>query len=116
MHENERDRIIAELTEQGAELLAATRRERDRRRAAGEDVASLDAFLVEAERIAEAVGSADVFAAIWAVIRRHGPGPYPPDELAVIAGRDPAAVRRVLAEMEAEGLARHPDVDDQTDT
>ncbi len=116
MDEAERDRIVAELAEQATDLLAAARRERDSRRAAGEDVAWLDRFLADAEQLAAATEDADVFAAIWSVIRRHGPGPYPADELATIAARAPDAVRRVLTDMEAEGLARRAGPDEQPTT
>ncbi|GAB2763874.1 hypothetical protein GCM10027174_45640 [Salinifilum aidingensis] len=47
--------------------------------------------------------------AIRAVIDRHGPGPYPPDELATIAGIDDAdRLARVLNRLVAEGLADPP--------
>jgi hypothetical protein len=43
------------------------------------------------------------------VIARHGPaGPWPADELAVIAEHNADSVRRVLDQMVTEGLATPP--------
>ncbi|MEU7899877.1 hypothetical protein AB0B45_44420 [Nonomuraea sp. NPDC049152] len=99
--EAERKRHLTEVTANAAELLAHARRDRVRRARAGEDVAWLD----EVVRALEPLGDLATFGAILAVVDRHGAGPYPAEELAAIAGADVDSVRRVLAQMTAEGLA-----------
>jgi hypothetical protein len=111
MDEAERDRLTAKVSTDAAELLATARRERDRRQAAGQDVAWLDHALREWEPLAAQTHDLDAVLAIRAVIDRHGAGPYPAAELAAIAGVTAEDVRRVLAHMVDEGLATHPPPD-----
>jgi hypothetical protein len=66
-------------------LTGSLRRERDRCQAAGADTAWIDQILGELEPL---TADLDAAQAIRAVIERHGPGPYPADELATIAGID----------------------------
>lgn len=109
MDEAERGRIIAQVAVQAAELLAKTRIERERRAAAGEDTSWLNQLLHELEPITEQIHDADVFRAIRRVVEQHGVGPYPADELAIIAGVSPEDVLRVSEQMVAEGLASPAD-------
>lgn len=91
--------------DQITELVVSLRRERDQRRAAGADTGWMDQVLGELEPLTEDL---DVVEAIHAVIERHGPGPYPADELAIIAGVDADKARRFLAWMVTAGLAEPP--------
>ncbi|MFD8497963.1 hypothetical protein [Amycolatopsis sp. NPDC059657] len=109
MDEPERDRLIAHVAAQAAELLANTRIERARRVAAGEDTSWLDQLLRELEPITKEIHDADVFQAIRRVVEQHGAGPYPADELAIIAGMSTEDVLRVSQQMVAEGLASPAD-------
>jgi hypothetical protein len=106
--EAERDRLLAEVATDAAELAATIRRERNRRRAAGEDVAWFDHVLHDLDPLAVRTHDLEVLRAIRAATERHGPGPWPPEELATIAGCDVGSVRRVLSQMVADGLATPP--------
>jgi hypothetical protein len=88
------------------ELVASLRRERDWRRATGADTAWIDQMLAELEAL---TADLDAAQAIRAVIARHGPGPYPADELATIANVDADETRRALAQLVTIGLAEPPD-------
>lgn len=103
--ESDQDRLIAKTATDTAELLAMMRRERDRRRAAGQDTTWLDQAVPELEALVERANDLEVINAIKAVIARHGPRPYPPEELATIAGVDTDSVRRALVELVTAGLA-----------
>jgi hypothetical protein len=103
--EAERQRLLAKAAVDTAELLANVRRERDCRRAAGEDTAWLDKVLSDLEPLAGQARDLEVFQAIRAVVERHGTGPYPVEDLAAIAGADPGDMRRLLSQMVTEGLA-----------
>jgi hypothetical protein len=103
-----RKQLIAQVATDAADLLANTRRERDRRRSTGEDTAWLDTVLRELEPLVEQTHDLDVVQAIHAAIDRHSSGPYPADELATIAGVA-ADARCVLKQMAAEGLATRQD-------
>lgn len=92
-----------------ADLVAQTRRERDQRARRGQDVGWLDRVLAESEPVAEQTHDLEIATAIRRVVERHGPGPYPPHELATIAGVDADELRRVLDRLVAEGLAMPPD-------
>lgn len=105
MDESERDRLIAKVAGDADQLLANVRSERDRRQAAGANTTWLDQVLRELKPLGEQTQDLEIFQAIRAVVERHGPGPYPAAELATIAGLDPGAVRRLLAQMANEGLA-----------
>jgi hypothetical protein len=106
--EQRRDALIAEMAAQVAELLAITLYERDFRQSEGQDVASLQDIIGQLAELADRTHDLEVLRAIRAVIQHHGPGPYPADELATLARQDPEAVRRVLANMVANGLAAPP--------
>ncbi len=101
------DRRIAEVATTISELVSTARREADRRRAAGEDTAWLEQVLAELAPLAEQTHDLELTHAIRRVVERHGPGPYPADDLAVLAGIDDVdGLRRVLEKMVTEGLAR----------
>ncbi|QNE20667.1 hypothetical protein F1D05_25585 [Kribbella qitaiheensis] len=53
--------------------------------------------------------------AIGDVVERHNPGPYPADELAILAGVTPADVQKVLDRMVADGTATPPTDTQETD-
>ncbi|TMR22492.1 hypothetical protein ETD86_11625 [Nonomuraea turkmeniaca] len=57
------------------------------------------------EPLAAATHDLTVLGAMRAVIERHGGGPYPADELAVIAGVTAEDAQRVLEQMVRDGLA-----------
>jgi hypothetical protein len=103
--EPDRDQIIAKVIADAAELLAITRLERDRREAAGEDTTIVDQVLPQLEQLAAATHNMEIFQKVQAVVDRHGAGPYPPEDLAALAGADVDEVRALLAEMMTEGLA-----------
>lgn len=69
---------------------------------AGEDTAVIDQVLPVLEKIAATTYDLEVLQKITAAVARHGSGPYPPDELAV------------LGAMATEGLTRPatPEPDD----
>ncbi|MGW4476980.1 hypothetical protein ACWENQ_45630 [Nonomuraea sp. NPDC004354] len=110
MDEAEWDQRFAKVTAAVAELLVAARRERDRCARAGEDIAWLD----EVVQALEPLGDLVTLRAIHAVVDRHGAGPYPVEELAAIAGADVASVKRVLAQMTADGFAMRGESDGNT--
>jgi hypothetical protein len=114
--EAERDRVLAQVATNAAELAATIRRERNRRRTAGEDVAWLAHALSELDPLAAQTHDLEVFQAMPAATERHGPGPWPPEELAVIAGCDVDSVRRVLDQMVNDGLATQPRDDETPDS
>lgn len=93
MDEAERDRLIATVAADAAQVSANVRRERDRRHAAGADTAWFDQALCELEPLAAQTHDLEVFWAIRAVVDRHGAGPYPAEELAAIASVDARRVR-----------------------
>lgn len=103
--EPDRDQLIAKVIADAAEMLAITRRERDRRAAAGDDTAIVDQVLPQLEQLADAIHNLEIFQKVQAVVDRHGAGPYPPEDLATLAGADVNEVRALLAEMMTEGLA-----------
>ena len=103
------DRLTAAVIADIAELAANLRRERDRRRAVGDDTAWLDHVLRELAPLVEQSHDLAMFQAVRAVVDRHGSGPYPAAELATIAGVDVEGVRRVLDLMVGEGLAAPAD-------
>ena len=88
------------------ELVVRLRRERDRCQAVGADTAWIDQMLGELEPL---TADLDAAQAIRAVIERHGPGPYPADELATIAGIDADETRRVLAHLGPHACPRRAD-------
>jgi hypothetical protein len=106
--EEDRDRLIAKVSADVDWLLASARHERDVRRAARRDVSWFDQVIAEVEPLADEVHDLEVFRAIRPVVERHGPGPYPADELALLAQQGLDAVHRVLASMTAAGLATPP--------
>jgi hypothetical protein len=85
----------------------------DRRRAAGEDTAVLDALLVKFEAAVDDagvhLGNIAVCEEMQAVIERYGPGSWLTEELAAVAGVGPAAARRVLEDLVRESLAQRPE-------
>jgi hypothetical protein len=93
-----------------AETLAVVRAERDRRRATGEDTAWLNEVL---DKLPPAtvvqLDDLDVVLRLHDVVERHGTGPWAPQDLAAIAGVDPAAVRRVLEQMAHAGQRDSPE-------
>lgn len=103
--EAERRRLIADVASRAAGLLAHARRERDRRLAARQDSAWFDQVQRELEPLSAHTHDLETFLAIATALDRHGPGPYPADELAAIAGITPGDTRRVLNQMVDEGLA-----------
>lgn len=109
MNQADPDRLTAAVIADIAELAAHLRRERDRRRAAGDDTAWLDHVLRELEPLLEQTHDLAMFQAVRAVVDRHGSGPYPAGELATFAGIDVEGVRRVLEQMVGEGLAAPAD-------
>jgi hypothetical protein len=85
---------LAEAADQLAQAFEEGYAERDRRRAAGQDPAELDAMLATyaatAERALVHLKNLEVFQAVLVVVEGHGPGPWPTEDLAVIAGVDPS--------------------------
>jgi hypothetical protein len=112
MDEAQRRPDFAEVAVQLATALDDACADRDRRRAAGEDTAELDALLVKFEAAADDAGvhvdNIAVYEEMQAVIERYGPGSWPGEELAAVAGVDPAAARRVLEDLVREGLTERP--------
>ncbi|WP_223840493.1 hypothetical protein [Saccharopolyspora pogona] len=108
MEPSDQDREIARIVTVVADLVASVRSEITQRRAAGEDTTWLEQVLAELEPVAQQTHDLEITHAIRNVVTRHGGGPYPPKDLAAIAGIDDIdAVRRVLEEMVAGGLAWH---------
>jgi DNA-binding MarR family transcriptional regulator len=100
-----RDELIADA----AAILDGLLAQAERERAAEPDAAMtewLDALLVELRPIAEQVHDLAVAQQLFGIVERHGPGPWPAEDLAAIAGVDPGAVQRVLDELTAAGIAR----------
>lgn len=110
MDESEQlQRQIAETATLMDGLVTNARSERDRRRAVGEDTAWLEQLLAELEPLTEQAHDLERTDALRCAVQRHGPGPYPPEDLAAIAGIDDVdALRRVLEQMVAAGLVRPP--------
>jgi hypothetical protein len=91
------------------ELLVMARLERDHQRDAGQDTAVLDRLIRGLEPIAEQSRELETIVEIRHVTERHGPGPYPPEDLAAFLGVEVAEVQRALDEMGRAGLAAHGD-------
>jgi hypothetical protein len=106
--EAKRQAAAEELARRSAELLATTRSERDARAAVGGDTRWFDRFLAEFGHVAEQAAELEVVHVIAAAVHRHGPGPWPPADLAAIIGRDPVVVRRVLEQMADDGYVERP--------
>jgi hypothetical protein len=113
MDEAQRRPDFAEVAVELATALDDACADRDRRRAAGEDTAVLDALLVKFEAAADDAGvhleNIAVYEEMQAVIQRYAPGPWPSEELAAVAGVDPAAARQVLEDLVREGLVQRPE-------
>ncbi|WP_063042361.1 helix-turn-helix domain-containing protein [Nocardia grenadensis] len=66
----------------------------------------LDALLAELRPIAEQIHDLAATQQLFGVVERHGPGPWPAEDLAAVAGVDPSTVQRVLDQLTAAGIAR----------
>ncbi|MEU4838124.1 hypothetical protein [Nocardia testacea] len=70
-------------------------------------------MLPELDQLASDTHDVETTEAIRLVLDRHGPGPYPDEDLAALAGVDFDRFRRVRRQLVAAGLARpadaHPD-------
>jgi DNA-binding transcriptional ArsR family regulator len=66
----------------------------------------LDALLAELRPIAEQIHDLAATQQLFGVVERHGPGPWPTEDLATIAGVDPSTVQRVLDQLTDAGIAR----------
>ncbi|WP_280460897.1 hypothetical protein [Nocardia carnea] len=102
----DRQRAIEQAVVATRDLIEAMRAELERRRDAGEPTAALDRDLVELEQSAAELRDAQSAAAIRAVVERHGVGPYPDEDLAVLAGLSVTDARRALQRLVAAGLAQ----------
>lgn len=88
-----------------AALLATLRAARDHRRAQGQDTTPYDQLLADLEPLGQDVHDLAVIEAIRAATDQHGPGPYPTDDLAAIAGVTVDEARRAMTHLTAAGLA-----------
>jgi hypothetical protein len=83
--------------------------ERDHQQDVGQGTAWLDRLIRELEPLAEQTHDLETIVAIRHAIERHGPGPYPPEDLAALTDADVAGVQRALDEMVRAGLAAKGD-------
>lgn len=102
----DRQRALEQAEAATRDLIEAMRADRDRRRDAGEPTTALDGELTELEQSAAELHDARSAAAIRAVVERHGAGPYPDEDLAVLAGLSITDARRALGRLVAAGLAQ----------
>lgn len=62
------------------------------------------ASVPELEQISDGTRDLLTMRAVLDTLRLHGDGPWNVDELAVLTGRDPASVERVLRGLTADGI------------
>lgn len=104
-----RREILARVAANADQLVATLHRERDRRRDAGQDTTWMDQMLPELDQLASDTHDIETTEAIRLVLDRHGPGPYPDEDLAALAGVDLDRFRRVRQQLVAADLAQPAD-------
>lgn len=104
-----RSAIVAQVAHQLRALAEILHAERARLTAAGADTDRLDQVLAELEPIVVLIHDAESAGAVAQVLERHGPGPWPDNDLATLAGVNVTELRQIRDQMTAAGLARPAD-------
>jgi hypothetical protein len=110
LNDPDRAAAILDTAARMSRLLDDTRAEQARRHAAGDEAGAraLAPLVLNLVPAVEQTHDLEVLHAIWKITTQHGTGPYPAEDLAALTGHDLATVRRVLADMIANGLATGP--------
>jgi hypothetical protein len=100
----DRDAIVAKIAAELGGLVTFAQAERIAQGPTGRHADWLDRLLSELEPLAEHAHDLQTFQSIRKLVVVHGGGPWDPDELASMTGRDLDSVRRVLTDLLRAGL------------
>lgn len=108
MDDAERDALIAKVSNEFAQVVTFARAELAVRGPDDEHAQWLDRLIAGLEPLAEQAHDLETLGAVRQLMQRHGPGPWPIEDLATMTDRDLESVRRVLAGLTQAGLAAPP--------
>jgi predicted Rossmann fold nucleotide-binding protein DprA/Smf involved in DNA uptake len=104
----EQDALIAKISSEFARVVTFAKAERAVRDPEDEHAQWLDRLIAGLEPLAQQAHDWETLVAVRRLIERHGPGPWPIENLASMTDQDLASVRRVLASLTQAGLAAPP--------
>ena len=104
--EDRRRAIIAQVAVELRDLAETLRAVRAQEAAAGGNTDWLDQASTDLEPVLVLVHEAEVAGAVGEVLARHGPGPWPDDDLAALAGVAVTELRQLRDQLTAAGPAK----------